>query len=318
MSSSDLHIAAVAPSQLSSQLSSHASDVSPVFSRSRSDAEPLLAVYLFCEPLVADKAVLDLGPRLTQERAGLRRGAARDVTLADTRRPELQAADASVDVVLCLSVPPAAQDPDFDRRRWLSEIKRVLRPDGFCLLRFASDEDEGWQPLLAASFAFADVVTETPLRAVSFSVPGVEDVAVNEALAVITGDPSHRLYFCSPDGPGPWQLAESLLVPLGTGTLPEPGFCLDCERLHQHSLVLEDRIDRSEETLSALHRATERHLAQIADEAAAAELALLERDKERRRTGSAERALETVTAEVRTLRVALAAAEMELARLRRP
>jgi len=298
------------------------------------------AAYLLIEPFASGRVVLDVGPRPPESTERLMRAGAVQVVAADPAEPRLSAPDASADMVLCLA-RLAAVTGDAERHRWLAELRRVLRPGGLCVLRggpSATTRAE-LQDTLAQHFDAIELVDETPLAAVSFVVRGIEEIAVNETLASVAGEAAGLVAFCAAGARRPWQLVESLLVPLATG--PDAAVAAPdeerealraqlagaTERYHAASaerdavrdahMALQDRIDRQEEALSSLRRDAERHLRQISEDAAALELAGLERDRAVDRAASAERALEAAAAELQRLRAELAAAEKELARLRR-
>lgn len=296
--------------------------------------DPLLAAYLLVEPLVAGKVVLEIAPHPAGGEERLRRAGARDV-LRETG-PRLSCPDGSVDVVLCLARLAASPD-DVERQAWLAELRRVLRAEGFALVRLAAGPGgaRGAEELLRRHFATVEAVAEARLEGVSFSVPSVDDVAMNEALSPVAGEPSHYVVFCTAARHVVWQLPESLLVPVGTGagsasaaelaalraevaalTDRHRAACAERDGLREQAMTLRDQADRREEALSALRREVDRHLRQLSDAAAAAELAHLERDRAARRAASAEHALESLAAEVQRLRAEVAALDRELARLR--
>jgi SAM-dependent methyltransferase len=304
-----------------------------------------LAAYLIAEPLVAGKVVLDVGPRPARAAERLARGGAREVLWGDGPGPALELSDQSVDVVMCVARLSAAAS-EVERHRWLAELRRVLRPDGFCLLRVSvavlqSEERSAAQvleELVLTHFGICDLVPESPLVGVAYLAPGTEDVAVNEELARISGPPAHLVVLCAAGPERPWSLPESLLIPLsGAGAWPVPATpedlaalreeiegllarheaaCRERDALREAAMTVQDRADQLEDTLSALRRETERHLRQISDDAAALELAALERERLERRSASAERALESQATQLHRRTADLVALERELARLR--
>lgn len=283
-------------------------------------ADAPLAAYLLAEPFLAGKVVLDVGPRPPRAAERLARAGASEVQMADGPGPAFDAADASVDVLMCVA-RLAAPAGDAERHRWLMEIRRVLRPGGFCLLRLSAAALSARGPatpadalhdLLRPHFGAIQVVAEAPLAGLSFVVPELDDVAVNEQLAPIAGEPTHLVALCAPPPavPGelqahPWQLPESLLVPLRpAGATPVAAGAeelaalrdelddlrarleaatLERDALREALMIAQDRTDRHEAALSTLRRQTERHLHQLTDAAAEVELARLDRDREQRR-----------------------------------
>lgn len=309
-------------------------------------ADSLLAVYLMIEPLVAERIVLDVGPRAADAPERLRNAGARQVLLADGTLPRLSAEDRSADVVVCLERLSAAPD-GVGRHRLLAELRRVTRPDGFCVVRVHAGDAQGapgsrggksaaFEDLLRHHFSSVDIVSETRISGVSLSVPGVDDVAVNEALSRIAGDPTHFVALCTEAARRPWSLPESLLVPVANTPAPPTGgaevaalraeilslaerlrvACAERDDMRERLMTAQDEVDRREATLSALRRDLTRHLHQGSEAAGARELAVVERDLADQRAASAERALEVLAAEAQALRTDVAALERELARLR--
>jgi hypothetical protein len=310
---------------------------SPATARSAppSPADAPLAAYLLAEPFLAGKVVLDVGPRPSRAAERLARAGAREVINGEGPGPALALPDGAVDVVLCVA-RLAALDSDLDRHRWLAELRRVVRPDGFCLVRLPAALDAA-EDLVLTHFAVCDLIQESPLAGVSYLAPGTDDVAVNEELARFSATPTHLVALCSPAPSRAWSLPESQLVPLGTGAALVPATpedlaalreelehlqtryqaaCRDRDAFREAATTLEDRADHQEQSLSALRRETERHLRQISDDAAALELAALERDRLDRRAASAERALEAQSAQLHQRTAELVALERELSRLR--
>jgi hypothetical protein len=304
-----------------------------------------LAAYLIAEPLMAGKVVLDVGPRPAGAAERLARAGAREVIWNDGSGPALAVADQSVDVVLCVARLSALAG-NLELHRWLAELRRVVSPEGFCMLRvsvaaLASEERSAAQALeelVLAHFGICDLVAESPLVGVAYLAPGTDEVAVNEELARISGEPAQMVALCAA-GPGrPWSLPESLLVPLGgAGALPvtatpedlaalrqeieglrsrHEAACRERDALREAVMTVQDRADHLEETLSALHRETEHHLRQISEDAGALELAAFERERLERRSASAESALESQAGRLHRCTTDLVALERELARLR--
>jgi hypothetical protein len=324
------------------------SSLSAPFTRNAPPASPAdapLAAYLIAEPLLAGKVVLDVGPRPARAAERLARAGARDVIWNDGSAPALALADQSVDVVLCVARLSALVG-SLERHRWLAELRRVVSPEGFCLLRVSvsalvSEERSAAQALeelVLAHFGICDLVAESPLVGVAYLAPGTDDVAVNEELAKISGEPAHLVALCAA-GPGrPWSVPESLLVPLaGAGSLsvaasPEDlaalrqeveslrarheTACRERDALREAVMTTEERAEQLEETLSALRREAAHHLRQIAEDAAALELTTFDRERLERRSASAERALESQASQLHRCTSDLVALERELARLR--
>jgi SAM-dependent methyltransferase len=308
-------------------------------------ADAPLAAYLLAEPFLAGKVVLDIGPRPARAVERLSRAGAKEVRLSDGPGPRLEAEDRSVDVVLCVARLGGAHG-EVERHRWLTEIRRVLRPGGFCLLRLpavAGDERgararEGLGEMLRPHFATVDLVAESPISSIAFIAPGTDDVAVNEELASIAPEPTHFVALGSESAQRVWHLPESLIVPLrGRGahitlagaedlaalreeleaaTARYNTACLERDSLRDAVMTSQDAADRNEDALSNLRREAERHLRRLSEDAATLELTTLEKDRLEKRAASAERALESLGAQLQQRTAELAALERELARLR--
>jgi SAM-dependent methyltransferase len=264
------------------------------------DAAPevSLAAYLLVEPFVSGRLVLDVGPRPPRSTERLSRAGAREVREAEG--PELPLADATADVVLCVS-RLAALSNDVDRHRWLLELRRVLRPGGFCLVRIpvatlATGEESAesvLRELVRHHFGVVDVVAEAPLTGVAFLAPNTDEAAINESLSPVAAQPTHLIALCAVEGARPWNLPESLLVPLRRENEAVPvseevaalreevetlrshyeESCRDRDRLREAAMALQDRLDQQEDALSALRRQTARQLRQLSEGATALELA---------------------------------------------
>lgn len=304
-----------------------------------------LAAYLLAEPFVAGKVVLDVGPRPARAAERLDRAGAREVVVDDGPGPRLGRDDRSVDVVLCvarLSAPAS----EVERHRWLAELRRVLRPGGFCLARFPAvsptgrggEARAGLETLLRHHFPTVDLVAEAPISAISYIAPGTDEVAVNEELATFSPDPTHFVALCAESTQRPWHLPESLIAPLrGSGAAPVLAGAEDLAALREEVesaaarleaahrerdtlrdtlMTMQDEADRHEEALSAARREAERHLRQLSDDSAALELTTIERDRLQKRADSAERALESLGTQLQQRTAELAALERELARAR--
>jgi hypothetical protein len=303
-----------------------------------------LAAYLLAEPFVAGKVVLDVGPRPPRAAERLTRAGARQIVNADGPGPHFDVADGGVDVAFCVA-RLGAVDTDVERHLWFAELRRVLAPGGFCVVRMAAatlgTSDRSPRELLAGllrpHFHSIDLVAEAPMAGLSFIVPGTDEVAVNEELASIAPEPTHFVALCA-EGPRPWHLIESLLVPLKpSGATPVlagaehiaalreeieeltarlQSASTERDALRDTVMTLQDQEDQREEALSSLRREAERHLRQISDDATSLELAILERERLERRATSAERALESLGAQLQQRMAELVALERELARAR--
>jgi hypothetical protein len=308
-------------------------------------ADAPLAAYLLAEPFVAGKVVLDVGPRPARAAERLGRAGARQVVAMDGPGPRIDLPDGGVDVVLCVARLSAASS-EVERHRWLGEIRRVLRGGGFCLVRFpaVSASGRGAQAraglieMLRPHFPTVDLVPEAPISALSYIAPGTDDVAVNEELASFAQEPSHYVALCAESQQRGWHLPESLIVPLRgegaekvlagaqdlaalreeleTATLRYEAACQERDALRDTAMTAQDQSDRHEDALSGLRREAERHLRQLSDDASALELTTLEKDRLEKRAASAERALESLGAQLQQRTAELAALEREVARLR--
>ena len=307
-------------------------------------------VYLLVEPMVSGKRVLDVATWVGGPGAEyLRRAGAAEVVSCVPNGPSLPMPDAGVDVVLC-GLPTLGSEEE--RGVWLAELRRVLRPGGFCVLRLATaalrdhaQAGEGMRTafadLLLAYFATADIVEETQFGGVSFHVPGTEDLAVNESLIRLSGASGHFVALCADCAERPWNLSESLLVPTEAGTHTETsaagvsagelaawqgevarlearcaGVGRERDGEREGAMTLQDRADRLERTVAVLRKDVERFLRQISDDAAARELLALERDDLRRNLAVATRQAADASREVERRQVAVRALEKEVVRLR--
>jgi SAM-dependent methyltransferase len=308
-----------------------------------------LSFYLFIEPFTAGKVVVDLaggggraggpGPEL------LRRAGAVEVLSPATSELPLPFPGAGVDVVVC-SLGPAEVREDARRSALLAEVRRVLRPSGMVVLRVVArllEEVAVGVSLRAAladlaleHFGTVDIVEETPFRAVSYFVPGSDDLAVSEAMSKVGGRPSHLIAFCTPAAERTWHLTESLLVPTGPGEgggLAEgelAAWKAEVERLtakvteasrerddlREREMVVQDRAERTGRTVSTLRKDVERYLRQISDEAASRELLALERDQLRRKMTTMQDELTITQHELETHKSSVQALRKEVARLR--
>jgi regulator of replication initiation timing len=311
--------------------------------------EPIpVSVYLLVEPVVRGKKILDIASAGGPGVEYLRRAGAAAVIACLPTGPSLPISDAEMDVVLCgLSLYVVRSDEE--RAAWLKEIRRVLHPEGLCVLRLASaalreDAQSGagvraaCTDFLLTHFATVDMVDETPFSGVSFHVAGTEDLAVNESLTRLSGAASHLVAFCADSLERPWTLSESLLVPTDVGHEPEGGIstgeltawqaevarvearCADLaherDSAREGAMTLQDRADRLERTAAALRKEIERTLRQVSDNAAARELLALERDDLRRKLAEATQKAADAEHELERRQGALRALEKEVVRLR--
>ena len=304
-----------------------------------------LAFYLFVEPFSSGKVVIDLSAGSGPGGEMLRKAGAVDVLSPTRPGLPLPFPDGGADLVICAL---AASEVADDRRRaaLFSEIHRVLRRDGMCVVRALATALENaavgvsLRAVLAdmalEHFATVDIVEETPFRAVSYFIPGSEDLAVSEAMSKVGGRPSHLIALCTPAAERTWHLSESLLVPTGPGeggavgegelaawraeverlTAANAAIARERDELRERQMMLEDRAERLGRTVAAMRKDVERYLRQIGDDAAARELLNLERDQLRRRIASVEGELEVANREIDKHKSSEQALRKEVARLR--
>lgn len=330
-------------------------------------SSPELAVCLLCEPLLVGKQVLVVGPLAASAGAHLGRARAENVTMIDGVDRRLDRPDGSVDVALCLAGLGSLAS-DVERHRWLGEIHRVLKPRGFAVLRVpggvrvapvpgrrvvgkraAGMSQAALEDLVRHHFTTIEVVSERQFRGVAFTVPGVEDVAVNEqltSLAALGGHGAFHVAFATAARERVWSLGESLLVPMADAVteldddrqggghnagadraevaeqlarLETQVRELSGERdeLRETLMQTQDQNDTRDAALAALRKETARHLEQIAGDAGALELAGIARDAADRRAMEAEQRLASVTSELKQREAACKGLERELAKLRK-
>lgn len=286
-----------------------------------------LAPYMVVEPFVMDRDVVDVDP--AHER-GIDRLAV--VGRARVRRARwtgtaIDAADGSADVLLCLRGLVLAGDDFTEPDKLMTEILRVLRPDGFCVVRVAGATGHATGPSRAGTeapqlptraglerwlrgwFVSVDVVGQIPFFGFSFAVPGVAEVAVNEDLLPPEGSPMYHLAFCSRTAQRGYDLSESLIVPVTypDGVPPSRAEWLaitsrieeltrERDAIREQLMTgedqrerLEDQRERLERTAVALRRDAERLLQQVSEQAEALEVAGLELDAAQRRAAAGER-----------------------------
>jgi SAM-dependent methyltransferase len=265
-----------------------------------------LAPYMVVEPFVTSRDVLDVEPaheRGIDRLAVVGRARARRASWNGER---IDAPDRSFDVALCLRWMAGPAEEPRSRNAMLDELRRVLRPDGFCVVRVAAPargaeasrgertrgELERW---LRGWFAEVDVVAQVPFFGFTFTAPGAADVAVNEDLLPAEGAPMFHLAFCANGGERPYALTESLIVPVTypdgippsreeVGTLAARIAELTRERdaLRERLMSAEDQRERLERAAVGLRRDAERLLHQLSEQAEALEVASLEREAQRR------------------------------------
>lgn len=311
------------------------------------DAEPpwRLSFYLFVEPFAAGKVVVDLSLGGGPGSELLRRSGAVEVLSPEGPGLPLPFPDGGADLVIAALTGTELAD-ETRRAAFLTEIHRVLRPEGMCILRVvaqalaAAAAEMSFRAVLAdlvlEHFATVDIVEETPFLAVSFFAPGSEELAVSEAMAKVGGKPSHFIALCTPAAERTWQLSESLLVPTGPGGGVEAGegelsawraevdrltarnaeIARERDDLRERQMMLEDRAERMGKTVLALRRDVERYLRQISDDAAGRELLTLERDQLRRKLTAAENGLVIGAREIERQKASVQALRKEVARLR--
>jgi SAM-dependent methyltransferase len=304
-----------------------------------------LAFYLFVEPFSIGKVVVDLSAEAGPGGEMLRKAGAVDVLSPTRPGLPLPFPDGGADLVICALAEAEVAD---DRRRaaLFAEIHRVLRRDGMCVVRTVATALENaavgvslravLADLALEHFATVDIVEETPFRAVSYFIPGSEDLAVSEAMSKVGDKPSHLIALCTAATERTWHLSESLLVPTGPGeggaagegelaawraeverlTAANAVIARERDDLRERQMMLEDRSERLERTVGAMRKDVERYLRQISDDGAARELLSLERDQLRRRIASVEGQLEAANRDIDKQKSSVQALRKEVARLR--
>jgi len=311
------------------------------------DPEPPwgLSFYLFVEPFVTGKVVVDLSGGGGPGSELLRSAGAVDVLSPEKSGLPLSFPDGGADLAICpLTVAEIADDAR--RGALLAEIHRILRPSGMCILRAMAQSVQSaadgvslrgvLADMVLEHFATVDIVEETPFLTVSYFAPGCDDLAVSEAMARVGGKPTHLIALCSPGAERTWQLTESLLVPTGPGGDVAAGeaeiaaWRTEVERLsarmaevtrerdmlREQQMIIEDRAERVSKTVLALRKDVERYLRQISDDAAGRELLMLERDQLARKLTAAEGELPILGRELDRERASVQALRKEVARLR--
>ena len=304
-----------------------------------------LSFYLFVEPFASGKVVVDLSAGGGPGSEHLRKSGAVEVLSPTSAGLPLPFPDGGADVAICALTPAEIAD-DAARAALLSEVHRILRRDGMCIVRVVAQALEAvaagissravLADMVLEQFATVDIVEETPFLAVSFFVPGSDDLAVSEAMAKVGGKPSHFIALCTAAAERTWQLSESLLVPTGPGGGVEAGegelaaWRVEVERLvasnaeiarerddlRERQMMLQDRAERLGKTVLALRRDVERYLRQLSDDAAGRELLALERDQMRRKLNAAEGEIVISGRELDGQKASAQALRKEVARLR--
>ena len=304
-----------------------------------------LSFYLFVEPLSVGKVVVDLSAAGGPGAELLRKAGALDVLFPGKPGLPLPFPDGGADIVIC---PLSTAEVVDDRRRaaLFAELYRIVRRDGMCVMRVVATALEtaavgvSLRAVLAdmalQQFATVDIIEETPFRAVSYFVPGSDDLAVSEAMASVGGKPSHLIALCTAALERCWHMSESLLVPTGPGeggeasegelaawrvevtrlTAMNATIARERDEMRERQMMLQDRAERLSKTISALRKDVERYLRQISDDAAARELLALEREQLRRKIASAEGEIEAANREIDKQKSSAQALRMEVARLR--
>ncbi len=304
-----------------------------------------LAFYLFVEPFSGGKVVVDLSSGGGPGGEVLRKAGAVDVLSPGNPRLPLPFPDGGADLVIG-AIPAPALGDDRQRAALLDEVRRILRPDGMCILRATSLALDGLAvggslratltDMMLEHFATVDIVEETPFRAVSYFVPGSDDLAVSEAMAKVGGKPSHLIALVTPAAERAWHLSESLLVPIGPGeaaissdgelaawraeverlTLANAAVARERDELRERQMTLQDQSERLGKTVAALRRDVERYLRQIGDDAAARELLTLDRDQMKRKLAALETAAESANRDSERQASTVQALRKEVDRLR--
>jgi SAM-dependent methyltransferase len=304
-----------------------------------------LSFYLFIESQCAGRVVIDLSLSHSPGPAILKQAGAVEVLSGDLERYPLPFPSGSADLVLAGLSPMAAADERL-RNQMLGEIRRLLRPNGFAIIRTCADSlgqtEAGTNvralltDILLEHFATVEIVEETPFSGDSFFASGCDDLVVSEALARLTGNPSFLIGLCGQASIRPWVATESLLVPTRvgkqaassegeiavwraeverlTGQLSEA--VREREELRERIAVRQDFIERSNELVSRLRKEVARYQHQLSDETTARELLAIERQQAQQKQQLLEAELEKRRWELVRLEASVHALEKEVARLR--
>jgi len=304
-----------------------------------------LPFYLFVEPLCASRVVVDLSPMQSPGPDLLKRAGAVEVLRGDPKVLPLPFPSAGADMVLAGLSHASAMD---DQLRFLviSEVRRLLRPGGFAVVRVAADSmvksnasvslRAMLADLLLQHFAIVEIVEETPFRGESFFAPGCDELAVSEAMARLAGNPSYLIALCSDAPERPWHLSESLLVPTHTGEGDNPSdgeldiwrgevarisrLLLEATRerdgLREQRMTLQDRVERLGKMVASLRKDVERYLRQGSEAAGTHELVQIERDQLRRKQSASDAEIDRLALQLEEQSSSVRALEKEVARLR--
>lgn len=304
-----------------------------------------LSFYLFVESQCAGRVVVDLSPGTSPGPAILRQAGAVEVLSGDFQVLPLPFPSGSADLVLA-GLSSAAVSNEQLRNRMFTEIRRILRPNGFAIMR--APADSLIQPAagttvravladrLLEHFATVEIVEESPFYGDSFFASGCDDLVVSEAIARLAGSPSYLIGFCSEASSRPWVPIESLLVPtrVGKREIASEGemavWRAEVERitgqlsdavrerdeLRERGALLQDRIERSNDLVSRLRKEIGRYQRQLSDETAARELLVIERQQARQKQDLLDKELEKRRWEIVRHEASVHALEKEVARLR--
>ncbi len=284
-----------------------------------------VGVYQLLAPLLVGRTVLELWPLLADGRSRLEQAGAGEVVCLSPEEPSLPLADASIDVVLCLA--GFGPRPRSEQGAWLTELRRVLQPEGLTVFRMQCDgEDLGPEDrvlLVGEGGPPPRVVKETPFVGVSFFAPDTEDMAIAGDLGRLAASPTHHLLLLSRAPEPTWRLPESLFIPLddlradlSQRAAWEKQLHAERDDLRETAMTLQDQLDRREAALAAFRRRSARRLEETSDLQATLEALTLERDLLEKRAQRAEKAVTDLEVATRRRDVTLAAQDAELTRLR--
>lgn len=282
---------------------------------------------------------MDLGPSAAALVSWLGAGV-QSVELRPDAGLPLAAGDETIDLVLRLG---GFSGDGAELGRWLAELRRILTPAGICAVRVAGPGSKDGFTRAALSgvlerfFFSVQVLDESPFLGVAITAPGSDDVAIHEGLAPPPVSPSWFLALCAKAETPPWQVSESLLVPvsrLGTddaaavvGAAQAREELRICQRqlialsseaaeLRERLMAGDDGREREAGAIVSLRRESERNLGQIAHLAQANETLGLLRDRAVAEAAAANQARDDLAVQLRRHGVAAAAMEREVMRLR--
>lgn len=201
---------------------------------------PAPPIYRLLAPLVRGKTIVDVGADDAGPHAVLTAAGGKEVRAVAATLPRLPAPDGAADVVLCL-LRLGELSSDVERHRLITELRRVLRRGGYCVLRVRAAGEGALAPGAAASGtppgfsarAFADLVehhfatvqllAEAPLSGVGFFVTQGSS-SPDESAGRTELPATHHVAFCTEARKAPWELPPSVLFPdVGVGGGPTPG-----------------------------------------------------------------------------------------------